>query len=111
MEEMARETVWVFFTVTVLIALVSLTTTLPKLSDAADNVTVPVPVPLRLTVCGLPLALSLTERVALCAPVLCGLKVTEIEQVPPAANELPQVLVWENWVPGSVMPDMVTAVV
>jgi len=53
-----------------------------------------VPVPERLTVCGLPLALSvmLTEAVRL--PLAEGLNVTLIVQLLPAATELPQVLVW-----------------
>ena len=52
------------------------------------------PVPERLTVCGLPLALSvmLTEAVRL--PLAEGLNVTLIVQLLPAATELPHVLVW-----------------
>ena len=55
---------------------------------------VPAPVPERLTVCGLPLALSvmLTEAVRL--PLAEGLNVTLIVQLALAATELPQVLVW-----------------
>ena len=51
------------------------------------------PVPERLTVWGLPLALSvmLTEAVRL--PLAVGVKVTLIVQLAPAATELPQVLV------------------
>jgi galactitol-specific phosphotransferase system IIB component len=53
-----------------------------------------VPVPERLTACGLPMALSvmLTEAVRL--PLAEGVKVTLIVQLPPAATELPQVLLW-----------------
>ena len=52
-----------------------------------------VPVPERLTVCGLPLALSvmLTEAVRL--PLAEGVNVTLIVQLAPAATELPHVLV------------------
>ena len=52
-----------------------------------------VPVPERLTVCGLPLALSviLTEAVRL--PLAAGVNVTLIVQLLPPATELPQVLV------------------
>jgi hypothetical protein len=50
-----------------------------------------VPVPLRETVCGLPGALSVTERVPLRLPVALGVKVTLTVQRAPAANELPQV--------------------
>lgn len=55
-----------------------------------------VPVPVRLTVCGLPLALSFTDRVPLCVPLLCGANVTEIVQLAPAAGSLPQLLVSVN---------------
>jgi hypothetical protein len=70
-----------------------------------------IPVPLRLTVCGLLLALSLTNRIPVCAPQLRGVKLTQIVQLAPAASELPQVLVWENRGLEIAMPDMVTAVV
>ena len=52
-----------------------------------------VPVPERLTVCGLPLALSemLTEAVRL--PLAAGVNFTLIVQLALAATELPQVLV------------------
>ena len=52
-----------------------------------------VPAPERLTVCGLPLALSvmLTEAVRL--PLAAGVKVTLMVQLLPAATELPHVVV------------------
>ena len=50
------------------------------------------PVPERLTVWGLPLALSATLRVAARAPPAEGVKVTVIVQCAPAATELPQLL-------------------
>jgi hypothetical protein len=53
-----------------------------------------VPVPLRLAVCGLPAASSLTLSVPLRVPVAVGLKVTVIGQLAPAASVLGQVLVW-----------------
>ena len=55
--------------------------------------TAAVPVPERLTVCGLPLALSvmLTEAVRL--PLAEGVNVTRIVQLALAATELPHVLV------------------
>ena len=51
-----------------------------------------VPVPDRLTACGLPLALSamLTDPARL--PLAEGVNVTLIVQLPPAATELPQLL-------------------
>jgi hypothetical protein len=60
-----------------------------------DKLTVAaVPVPERLTVWGLPLALSAMLSVAARAPLAEGVKVTLIVQLAPAATELPQVLVW-----------------
>ena len=52
--------------------------------------------PLSATLCGLPLALSKTERVPVLVPATTGLKVTEIVQLTPALREVPQVLVWEK---------------
>jgi len=49
-------------------------------------------VPVRLTVWGLPLALSLTLKVAVRLPGAVGAKVTLIAQLPFAATELPQLL-------------------
>jgi hypothetical protein len=56
-----------------------------------------VPVPVKPTFCVLPATLpllSVTTSVALRLPAAAGVKVTLIEQLPPAATELPQVLVW-----------------
>ena len=52
------------------------------------------PVPVRVTVCGLPVALSVMVTAAVSVPTSEGLKVTLIVQVPFAATELPHVLVW-----------------
>jgi len=49
------------------------------------------PVPLKLTVCGVPLALSAMERDALSVPVAPGVNVTLIVQLAPAATLVPQV--------------------
>jgi len=71
-----------------------------------------VPVPLSWTVCGEPVALSTIESVAAKLAAEAGVKVTEIEQLAPAASELPQVLVWaksDGLVPASVMPEIVSA--
>jgi hypothetical protein len=51
------------------------------------------PVPERLTVCGLPAALSEMLTVAARVPAAVGVNVTLIVQLPLAATELPQVLV------------------
>ena len=53
------------------------------------------PVPVRLTVCGLPVALSVTVIVPGWLPAAVGVKVTLMEQLAPAATEAGQVLVWE----------------
>ena len=45
-----------------------------------------VPIPERLTVCGLVLTLSLTVKVPVLVPSAVGVNVTEIVQLPPAAN-------------------------
>ena len=61
---------------------------------AGDAVTVkPRPTPVSATVCGDPVALSATERVALELAELVGEKVTEMLQNAPAASEVPQLLV------------------
>jgi hypothetical protein len=52
-----------------------------------------VPVPFKAAVCGEPLALSVMVRVPVRAPVAVGVKVTEMEQVPPIARVEPQVWV------------------
>jgi hypothetical protein len=52
-----------------------------------------VPVPERLTVCGLPLALSVMLSEAARLPLAEGVNLTLIVQLAPPATELPQVLV------------------
>ena len=52
-----------------------------------------VPVPVRLTLWGLPVALSARVTAALRVPLAVGVKVTLIVQLAPAATELPQLLV------------------
>src|SRR6266581_3490176 len=52
------------------------------------------PVPVRVTVCGLPVALSFTLSVALLVPLADGENVTLMVQLAPWATELPQLLVW-----------------
>ena len=53
----------------------------------------PSPVPERLTVCGLPLALSVTISVPVREPTAVGVKVTLMAQLEFAASELPQLFV------------------
>src|SRR5437588_5051440 len=51
------------------------------------------PVPLRLTVCGLPVTLSVTLKLPVHVPDAVGVNVTLMLQFPPAASEPPHVLV------------------
>lgn len=51
------------------------------------------PVPVKLMVCGLLLALSVMVTVPVRVPLAVGLKVTLRVQLPPAATEVPQLLV------------------
>ena len=53
-----------------------------------------VPVPLRLTVCGLPVLLSVRVMAAVRVPLAAGVKVTLIAQLAPAATLAPQLFVW-----------------
>jgi len=76
----------VFVTVTICEGLV-----VPTGSDrnggGADKLTVgPVPVPLKPTVCGLPLALSVSVRLPDRVPLAVGVKVTSTTQLAPAAT-------------------------
>jgi len=52
------------------------------------------PVPVRLTLCGLPAALSATFSEAVRVPPVVGLKVTLMEQVAPAVTVDPQLFCW-----------------
>lgn len=49
--------------------------------------------PVTVTICGEPVALSATETVAAKLAAEAGMKVTEMEQLAPAASVVPQVLV------------------
>jgi hypothetical protein len=91
-KEMARAIVWLFLRVTSLMALASLISTLPKLTDVADSVVGVTPVPLSVTVCGLLLALVVMVRLPVCAPREEGVKVSAILQVDNAASVLAQVV-------------------
>src|SRR4030081_2434216 len=51
------------------------------------------PVPVRLTVCGLPAALSVTLTFAVLVPFAVGVKVTVMVQLAPAATDFPQLFV------------------
>ncbi len=73
-------------TVTVEPELFCPTTTFPKAIEEGVAVTAVTPVPVRLTVCGLPLPVSVTERTAVRKPRAAGVKVTEIVQLLPAPS-------------------------
>ena len=65
---------------------------LPNVREVGERLTV-TPDPVRLALCGLLLALSVTVRVPVRVPVAVGLKVTLIVQLDAAATLVPQVLV------------------
>ena len=54
------------------------------------------PMPVRVTVCGLPWALSVMEMEPVAGPAVVGLKVTLIVQLALGFSVGPQVLVWVN---------------
>lgn len=77
-----------------------------KLGDA-DKLTVrPVPVPLKVTVCGLPPALSVRVMKPVLIWIAVGVQVTEMVQLAEAAREPPQLLDWAKS-PEDVMLEMV----
>jgi hypothetical protein len=85
----------VLLKVTLCAALVVPTFWLLNVRLVGERLAVPaaVPVPVRLTVCGLPAALSEMLSVAVRVPAAVGVNVTLIVQLPFAATELPQALV------------------
>ena len=84
----------VLLSVTDCAALVVPTTAVAKVSELGDtDATGMAPVPLSDTTCGLPVALSETVSWPVRVPVAIGVKVTWIEQLPPAATDVPQLFV------------------
>ena len=86
----------VLLRVTVCVVLVVPTGWLPKgrlVGERLTRAAVGVPLPERLTLCGLPLALSVMLSEAVRLPLAEGVNVTLIVQLAPAASELPHVLV------------------
>src|SRR5436309_1174782 len=80
---MVSGAVAVLVKVVVCAVLVLLPSFLPNARELGERVTAEVvPVPFRLTVCGLPAALSVTLTAALLAPVVVGVNVTVRVQVP-----------------------------
>jgi hypothetical protein len=95
---------------TVCVALVVLMIWLPKLTGVGARLACgAVPVPVRVTVWGVPVALSATESVALWAPAAVGAKATVMAQLPPAASDDPQALVCVN--AAALAPVRVTPVI
>ena len=80
-----------FLRVTVLTGLVVPTVTVPKFRLVGERLAV-VPIPLSGTCCGLPLALSVTVKLAVRLPVVEGLNVRLTVQLLAAAKELAQVV-------------------
>ena len=100
----------VLFTVTVWAALVVPTPCAlkPRL-EAVRLTTGPLPVPVKVTLCGLSGALSVMVIAAVRLPTAPGVKITLIEQLPPAATDAEHVVVWEKseaFVPVTVMEEM-----
>src|ERR1022692_2498494 len=79
-------TFWLFVKVTVMAGLVSPTGSLPKLKLVGERVTGGMPLPVRLAVCGLLLALSVTVSFPLSAPKVAGVKEMRMVQVAPLAS-------------------------
>ena len=94
--------------------LVVLTAWLPNVRVVAERLTTgAAPVPVRLTVCGLPAALSAILTAAVRAPAAVGVNATLIVQLPPAATEPPHVLLTEKspaFAPVRLMPLMLKLV-
>jgi hypothetical protein len=77
----------VFVSVTTCPALAVPTSRLPKATDVGDNVTAgATPVPVRLTVCGLPAASSVTSSIPARTPTAVGVNLTVMAHVPFAAS-------------------------
>src|SRR5207244_3738908 len=90
---------------------------LGNVRDVGESVADATPVPLRLAVCGLPLALSVTVRVPVLVPPTEGVNVTLMVQLALAARVdglIGQLLVWAKsppLVPATAILAMVTDVV
>ena len=111
--EIVSGTAWLFFRVTLFLALVVPISWLAKVRLAGDKLTGAVPVPLNVVVCGEFEALSLTVRVPVRAPNAVGVNVTEILQLSLAANvpgDMGQFEVWAKS-PEVEMPAMVRGTV
>ena len=93
---MLRAVLPLFLRVTLLAALVVPISRVAKVRVDGDTVTAEIPVPLRLTVCGLPAALSLIVTAAVLVPRAVGVNRTLIVQLELAARLAPHVVVREK---------------
>lgn len=85
-------TFWSFIKVNILAVLALPTAVLGNAALTGVSFACTMPVPESDTVCGLPVALSVNDRVPVCAPSLVGLKVTLTLHVLPIASVDPQVV-------------------
>lgn len=92
---MATLTDSLFVKFAVLALLVEPTNVPPNVMLEGNAVIANTPVPVKLTVCGLPLALSENVNVPLTVPATVGVNVTLVVHFAPAATELPHVFVCE----------------
>lgn len=95
--DMLRVALPVFVSVTVCGVVVEAMFSWPNARLAGERLMVvagTIPVPVRLTACGLPLALSVMVSEALREPAAEGVNVTIMVQLPPAPTPLPQLFVW-----------------
>jgi len=111
MLEMLREALPVLESVTVWGAVVKPMFSWPKLRPCGERLTAgaDTPVPVKLSVCGLPVALSVMVSEALREPVADGVNVTLIVQLAPAPTLVWQLFVWAKspeFVPLRAMLDM-----
>ena len=96
----------VFVSVAVCAALVVPEVTLNVSVEGLRDATGAVPIPLNAVVCGEPVALSDTFRVAEKPPAAFGAKVTEMAQLELAASEEPQLFVWPKLLAFAPMKEM-----
>jgi hypothetical protein len=95
---MFSATDWLLVNVTVCVPDVPPTATFPQVRELGEK-DIPgelTPVPVRLAVCVPPPPLSVTDKVAVCVPVLWGVNVIEIVQLELAATEPLQLLLSVN---------------
>ena len=108
--EIPRDVLRWFVSVTVWAELVVPTVRLENVRVEEETVTGEEPVPVRLTVCGLFVALSLNVSVPAREPVVTGINVMLIVHVAPAPILAPQVLVAIEKSPPAEIPEKASSV-